>query len=436
MRSSGSSAIVLALVFGEPKDQTLVTDLKEEDSTIIADRLGGPDLRPGADRGGDLLPRVHVRRVPEAACALVVGRAARRARLRPRPRRPPAPIQLIALGAFGVGLCLLYWRTQSIIPCMALHALNNSITFGATKDLDAGAVRRRRGPQRRHRDRRRHRRLPPVGGGRMRRSALALLGVLALPATAAAQTPPAPTPTPPPAVPTPAPPPPAAAKLSVSAQGGLTKTAALAARAFTARVVMKPYVANETAVLRVYRGHKKIKVKTLDVQAGRRRGVGRGRVQGQLEVGRHGDAEGVAPRDPWPGDHRRQAGQGQRRQRVRRAGLQGAAGQVAAEQAGLAALRHVALGRLRRRHRAGDHGLAQGRRLLAHLHRDLRRVRRDAQGPRRLQGPSPQGRPPRRGAPEPAGPGADQRLEGRADLPHVLREARRRRPSRASSAST
>ena len=51
---------------------------------------------------------------------------------------PAAPIQLIALGAFGVGLCLLFWRTQSIIPCMALHALNNSITFGATKDLDGG----------------------------------------------------------------------------------------------------------------------------------------------------------------------------------------------------------------------------------------------------------------------------------------------------------
>ncbi len=49
----------------------------------------------------------------------------------------PAPaISLVALGVFGVGLCLLYWRTQSIVPCMALHALNNSITFGVTKDLD------------------------------------------------------------------------------------------------------------------------------------------------------------------------------------------------------------------------------------------------------------------------------------------------------------
>jgi hypothetical protein len=45
-------------------------------------------------------------------------------------------IQLVALGAFGVALCLLYWRTQSIIPGMALHALNNSIAFGEALDLD------------------------------------------------------------------------------------------------------------------------------------------------------------------------------------------------------------------------------------------------------------------------------------------------------------
>jgi lipoprotein-anchoring transpeptidase ErfK/SrfK len=93
----------------------------------------------------------------------------------------------------------------------------------------------------------------------MRRPALALLGVLALPATAAAQTPPTPTPTP---TPPPAPAP-ATAALSVSATGGLTKTAALTGRSFTARIVMKPYVANEGAVLRVYRGKRKIKVKSL-----------------------------------------------------------------------------------------------------------------------------------------------------------------------------
>ncbi|MDA0166246.1 L,D-transpeptidase family protein [Solirubrobacter ginsenosidimutans] len=105
----------------------------------------------------------------------------------------------------------------------------------------------------------------------MKRPALALLMALALPAQAAAQTPPDPVPTPPPAVPTPAPtPPPAAtAKLSVSVLGGLSgKTpAALTGQTFTARVVMKPFVANEGAVLRVYRGSKKLQVKSLKFKA-------------------------------------------------------------------------------------------------------------------------------------------------------------------------
>ena len=91
----------------------------------------------------------------------------------------------------------------------------------------------------------------------MKRTGLATLVALgALPATASAQTPPpAPTPVPPA-------PAPATATLSVTAQDTLDG-AAFTSRSFTARVVMKPYVANETAVLRVYRGKKKIRVKAL-----------------------------------------------------------------------------------------------------------------------------------------------------------------------------
>jgi len=86
----------------------------------------------------------------------------------------------------------------------------------------------------------------------MRRTGLALLAALLLPASAAAQTPP--------------PAPPAPPTLSVSALDTLGG-AALTGRSFTARVVMKPFVPNETAVLRVYRGSKKIRVKTLTFTA-------------------------------------------------------------------------------------------------------------------------------------------------------------------------
>jgi lipoprotein-anchoring transpeptidase ErfK/SrfK len=90
----------------------------------------------------------------------------------------------------------------------------------------------------------------------MRRAGLALAALLMLPATAAAQTPP-PAPTP-----APAPPPPTLATQALGTFGG-SHPAAFTKRTFTVRVAMKPFVPNETAVLRVYRGHKKIKVKTL-----------------------------------------------------------------------------------------------------------------------------------------------------------------------------
>ena len=40
------------------------------------------------------------------------------------------PVFLVPLAVLGFGLCVLYWWTQSLLPCMALHALNNSIAFG------------------------------------------------------------------------------------------------------------------------------------------------------------------------------------------------------------------------------------------------------------------------------------------------------------------
>lgn len=130
------AAIVLALAFGDPKDQTLVTDLKEEDSTItligwaVLICVLAPVVEEIFFRG--FMFGAFLKRMPLVWAALLDGLVFGLG------HAPAAPIQLIALGAFGVGLCLLYWRTQSIIPCMALHALNNSITFGATKDLDAG----------------------------------------------------------------------------------------------------------------------------------------------------------------------------------------------------------------------------------------------------------------------------------------------------------
>jgi membrane protease YdiL (CAAX protease family) len=44
----------------------------------------------------------------------------------------PAPF-LVPLAVLGFGLCLLYWRTGSLYPCIVLHSLNNSLAFGVSQ---------------------------------------------------------------------------------------------------------------------------------------------------------------------------------------------------------------------------------------------------------------------------------------------------------------
>ena len=64
-----------------------------------------------------------------------------------RHSRFAAPIFLVAIGLllfpaafivplaiFGVALALLYWKTGSLLPCIALHSINNSLAFGAIED--------------------------------------------------------------------------------------------------------------------------------------------------------------------------------------------------------------------------------------------------------------------------------------------------------------
>lgn len=41
---------------------------------------------------------------------------------------------LLPLALFGVILCVVYWTTNSLLPCMALHALNNGLAFGGTEN--------------------------------------------------------------------------------------------------------------------------------------------------------------------------------------------------------------------------------------------------------------------------------------------------------------
>jgi hypothetical protein len=101
-------------------------------------------------------------------------------------------------------------------------------------------------------------------------TALAVLAALALPAHAAAQVPPTPTPTPPIPTPTPTPtpappPPPAKGKITLKAKGTFNgaKAAVLKGHSFSVRGVLRPYVAGEKVVMRLYRNGKKVRAKKL-----------------------------------------------------------------------------------------------------------------------------------------------------------------------------
>ena len=52
-----------------------------------------------------------------------------------------SPIETVGvLIILGVLLCALYQKTGSLLPCIALHSLNNAISFAVTKDIPVGGA--------------------------------------------------------------------------------------------------------------------------------------------------------------------------------------------------------------------------------------------------------------------------------------------------------
>jgi membrane protease YdiL (CAAX protease family) len=130
------AAFILQVIFGTPPEQEIVSELKAQQSLAV---LGGyavltcvvaPVCEEVFFRG--FMFMAFARKLGPAWGAVLAGA------IFGLVHAPNPILGLIALGVLGVCLCTLYWRTQSIIPCMALHALNNSISFGVTKSLDAG----------------------------------------------------------------------------------------------------------------------------------------------------------------------------------------------------------------------------------------------------------------------------------------------------------
>src|SRR5829696_6212024 len=128
------TAVYIALV-GEPDQQELTRDLREEGS--LAALIGyGVLLAFVAPLAEELFFRGFVfgvlrERIGVAWGALATGVVFGLVHV------AGSPIETVGvLIILGCLLCVLYLKTGSLLPCIALHAINNSISFSATKSLE------------------------------------------------------------------------------------------------------------------------------------------------------------------------------------------------------------------------------------------------------------------------------------------------------------
>jgi membrane protease YdiL (CAAX protease family) len=126
--------LIYLLIVGEPQEQELTRDLKEEESLITLIAYGAllAVVAPLAEEfffRGFMFGVFRERIGPlwgAVATATIFGLV----------HVAGSPLKtVVVLFILGLGLCFLYWRTGSLLPCIALHAINNSISFGATKSL-------------------------------------------------------------------------------------------------------------------------------------------------------------------------------------------------------------------------------------------------------------------------------------------------------------
>jgi CAAX protease family protein len=125
---------IIGLAAGEPKDQSIVRELKEEDSLaliagiVAMTCIAAPLAEEFFFRGflfRVLWERTNVS-VATFATGIIFGLV----------HAGDADwIGVAILSTLGIGLCLVLWRTASLLPCIMLHSLHNSISFSYTKGL-------------------------------------------------------------------------------------------------------------------------------------------------------------------------------------------------------------------------------------------------------------------------------------------------------------
>src|SRR5215210_5257504 len=127
------TAIYISLV-GEPDQQELTRDLREEES--LSALVGyGVLLAFVAPLAEELFFRGFVFGVLREKIGVAFGAIATGV-VFGLVHVAGSPIETVGvLIILGVLLCVLYQQTGSLLPCIALHAINNAISFAATKSV-------------------------------------------------------------------------------------------------------------------------------------------------------------------------------------------------------------------------------------------------------------------------------------------------------------
>jgi CAAX protease family protein len=128
------AVIVIGVIAGQARDQEIVSELKAEDSVpvligfVVMTCVAAPLAEEFFFRG--FVFRVLWERTNVIVATIATGVAFGLV------HAPDADwIGVAVLSCLGAGLCLVLWRTASLVPCIMLHSFHNSISFGFTKEL-------------------------------------------------------------------------------------------------------------------------------------------------------------------------------------------------------------------------------------------------------------------------------------------------------------
>lgn len=126
--------LIYLLIVGQPQEQELTRDLKDEES-LTALIAYGALLAVAAPLAEEFFFRGFMFTVLAKRMGPLWGGVVT-ATIFGLVHAAGSPLKtVVVLFILGLGLCFLFWRTGSLLPCIALHAINNSISFGATKSL-------------------------------------------------------------------------------------------------------------------------------------------------------------------------------------------------------------------------------------------------------------------------------------------------------------